>query len=71
MSWIEVFNPGYRYTLEERQRKQVERKTAGSEGNPLGVDLDSGVIRATSLPPEQPRDISPDDDREPDAGEDI
>lgn len=47
MSWIEVFNPGYRYTLEERQRKQVERKTANSEGNPLGVDLDSGVIRAS------------------------
>ncbi len=45
MSWIEVFNPGYRDTLEERQRKQIERRTADSEGNPLGVDLDNGVIR--------------------------
>ncbi|HET7306002.1 MAG TPA: DUF6191 domain-containing protein [Segeticoccus sp.] len=53
MSWspfIEAFNPGYKHTVEEQRRKQVEAQIPGSGGNPLGVDLDKGIVRIT-LPP--------------------
>lgn len=62
MSWIEIFNPGYRHTVEERERKRIEAQKPGSEGNPLGVDLDKGVIHivmpATVPPPDADHDGS-------------
>jgi Family of unknown function (DUF6191) len=47
----EIFNPGERHASEELQRKRVEAKIPGREGDPNRVDLDSGVVHITLAPP--------------------
>lgn len=67
MSWepfTEIFNPGHRHFVEERNRKRIEAQKPGSEGNPLGVDLDKGVVHiqmpAASAPPDTGTDRAAD-----------
>lgn len=65
MSWIEIFNPGYRHTVEERERKRIEAQKPGSEGNPLGVDLEKGVVHIVMPAPaaDQGEQHKPDGER--------
>ncbi len=55
MSWSgvgEIFNPGQRHLREELDRKQVEAKIPGNEGDgETQVDLENNVVR---IPQPQP-----------------
>ena len=57
MSWdglVEIFNPGHQHLRAERDRKRIEARIPGSEGDgPTQVDLEHGVIRITAPRPEQ------------------
>jgi tRNA(Arg) A34 adenosine deaminase TadA len=46
----EIFNPGERHANEELQRKRVEARIPGNEGDPNRVDLEAGVVHI-QLPP--------------------
>jgi hypothetical protein len=67
MSWSgvgEIFNPGQRHLREELDRKQIEAKIPGDEGEgETQVDLENNVVR---IP--QPRPGAKPDDDAPDAG---
>jgi hypothetical protein len=49
MSWSgagEIFNPGQRHLREEMDRKQIEAKIPGNEGDgETQVDLENNVVR--------------------------
>lgn len=70
MSWSgvgEIFNPGQRHLREELDRKQVEAKIPGNEGDgETQVDLENNVVRipqpwATPKPDDAP-DAGPQDE---------
>ena len=57
MSWSgvgEIFNPGQRHLREEMDRKQIEAKIPGNEGDgETQVDLENNVVR---IPQPRPKD---------------
>ncbi|HET7474980.1 MAG TPA: DUF6191 domain-containing protein [Dermatophilaceae bacterium] len=44
---MEIFAPGFRYLAEEKDRKRLTMQISGRGDDPLGVDLDKGVVRIT------------------------
>ncbi len=72
MSWSgvgEIFNPGQRHLREELDRKQIEAKIPGNEGDgDTQVDLENNVVR---IPRPRPRPKAPSDDAADDAAADA
>ena len=70
MSWSgvgEIFNPGQRHLREELDRKQIEAKIPGNEGDgETQVDLENNVVRIAQA---RPREL-PDEATE-DASDDL
>ena len=60
MSWSgvgEIFNPGQRHLREEMDRKQIEAKIPGNEGDgETQVDLENNVVRIPQPRPKDPTD---------------
>ena len=60
MSWSgvgEIFNPGQRHLREEMDRKQIEAKIPGNEGDgETQVDLENNVVRIPQPRPKDPAD---------------
>ena len=60
MSWSgvgEIFNPGQRHLREEMDRKQIEAKIPGNEGDgETQVDLENNVVRISQPRPKNPTD---------------
>ena len=60
MSWSgvgEIFNPGQRHLREEMDRKQIEAKIPGNEGDgETQVDLENNVVRIPHPRPKNPTD---------------
>ena len=69
MSWSgvgEIFNPGQRHLREELDRKQIEAKIPGDEGEgETQVDLENNVVRIPqprpAAKPDDARDAGPQD----------
>ena len=83
MSWSgvgEIFNPGQRHLREEMDRKQIEAKIPGNEGDgETQVDLENNVVRIPQPRPKDPTDPvepadapggAPADDPDPDDPDD-
>jgi hypothetical protein len=70
MSWSgvgEIFNPGQRHLREELDRKQIEAKIPGDEGEgETQVDLENNVVRVPhprpAAKPGDARDAGPQDE---------
>ncbi len=70
MSWSgvgEIFNPGQRHLREELDRKQIEAKIPGDEGEgETQVDLENNVVRIPqprpAAKPEEAPDPGPQDE---------
>lgn len=62
---MEIFQPGQRHVQEERDRKRTEASRPGKMADPLGVDLDAGIVRLPHLGRRPARPDAADDDPEP------
>ena len=51
---IEIFHPEHRHIVDEMDRKRIEARIPGNEGDPnkTWVDLDRGIVHL-ALPPER------------------
>lgn len=58
---LEIVAPGSRHLQEEKERRQMTMQIPGRGDDPLGVDLDKGVVRISRPAPAPEQDLDAED----------
>jgi len=56
---IQLFQPGQRHVVEERDRQRISADLQESSAPPLGVDLERGVLRLSKSSRTEPPSLTP------------